>query len=102
VSPPFGKADPPSTTGDGEIRNMVLDTWFPAVYVHFKFFSGTIEEVRLAIKDRHWMRRMGGGLSARLRQGFGAQPSLLGLSAEASAKAGFTKNVYFCFGNFNS
>ena len=38
----------------------------------------------------------GCGVSARLRQGFGAQPSLFGLPAEASAKAG--KNVYFCFG----
>jgi hypothetical protein len=33
----------------------------------------------------------GDEVSARLRQGFGAQPSLLGLPAEASAKAGFGK-----------
>jgi hypothetical protein len=48
----------------------------------------------------------GGGVSAHLRQGFGAQPSLLGLPAfakamaglpaEASAKAGFMKNDDFC------
>jgi hypothetical protein len=38
--------------------------------------------------------------SARLRQGFGARPSLSGLPAEATAKAGFTKNDDFCFGDF--
>jgi hypothetical protein len=33
-------------------------------------------------------RRAAKGWQARLRQGYGAQPSLFGLPAEASAKAG--------------
>jgi hypothetical protein len=40
-------------------------------------------------------RRAAKGWQTRLRQDYGAQPSLFGLPAEASAK---WKNVYFCFG----
>ena len=67
------------------------------------------------IRWERWLRRMEAdvsGIGARLRRGFRAQPSLLGLpafaeamagwAAEALAKAGFRKNVYFCFGNFTS
>jgi hypothetical protein len=43
-------------------------------------------------------RRAAKGWQARLRQGYGAQPSLFGLPAFGEG----WKNVYFCFGNFTS